>query len=67
MEEKFTGRNIALTDTDRTIVTNLMAKSGINSFSNAVRIIIREWNDIATQRVSLTEAGRKALEDCKEG
>jgi len=58
-------QSFVLTPDDAKIIDNKAKSMGNSSNSSALRAILREW--LETQRVSLTEAGRKALEDCKEG
>ena len=58
-------KSVALTDTEITIVEQLNVKWGLNNFSAALRMIVREWQSLQVisdaEHVKLTPASAEAL------
>ncbi len=62
MTEQIKKISVALMDSDIHKVSVLASVKGLN-FSSALRVIIREWDELTKQeRVRITELGREALE-----
>lgn len=66
MPNPLTQTSVSLSDVDREIVNQLSEQKGLNNFSSALRMIIREWDEMRSQRWGITEAGRRALAELDE-
>ena len=57
---EITKQSVSLDTLDRNIVSEVAETKGLN-FSAALRLIIREWQELQAERIIITEAGRQAL------
>lgn len=47
---------VSITAIEDKIVREYMAKTGVNNFSAALRMIIREWNEAKQQKINHKES-----------
>lgn len=66
--DTFITKNFVLHRDDLNLIRDLANEKGLGQRGNsaALRMIIREWNEMRAERVRITEAGRQALAEAQQ-